>query len=139
MNVSIKALQDVMAGQADFVCDPGIAFPHIRTNKVKLLGVVSAKRSPFFPDVPTVGELGFAAMESVGFQGLVGPAGLPKEVVDKLATELAKVLAQADVKAKFASTGSEVHSLGPVEFFSFVKGENEKWARLIRERKLELD
>jgi len=43
------------------------------------------------------------------------------------------------VKAKFASTGSEVHSLGPVEFFSFVKGENEKWAKLIRERKLELD
>ena len=69
----------------------------------------------------------------------MGPAGLPKEVVDKLAAELAKVLAQAEVKAKFASTGSEVHSLGPTEFFSLVKGENDKWAKLIRERKLELD
>lgn len=78
-------------------------------------------------------------MESVGFQGLVGPAGLPRDVVDKLAAELAKVLALADTKAKFAATGSEVHSLGPVEFFGFVKGENEKWAKLIRERKLELD
>lgn len=53
------ALQDVMANQADFVCDPGIAFQHIRSGKVKLLGIVSSKRSPFFPDVATVAEQGY--------------------------------------------------------------------------------
>ena len=59
--------------------------------------------------------------------------------MDQLSAELAKVLAQPDVKAKFAGAGAEVHPLGANEFASFVKAENEKWARLIRERKLELD
>ena len=137
---SAPAVQDLIGGQTQLLIDAGpVLLPQIKGGKLKALAVTGPRRDPQLPDVPTVGELGFAAMESVGFQGLVGPAGLPKEVVDMLATELAKVLAQADVKAKFASTGSEVHSLGPVEFFSFVKGENEKWARLIRERKLELD
>lgn len=113
--------------------------PQVKGGKLKALAVTGPRRDPQLPDVPTVAELGLGGMESVGFQGLVGPAGMPKEVVDKLAAELAKVLAQAEVKAKFASTGSEVHSLGPTEFFGFVKGENDKWAKLIRERKLELD
>ncbi len=76
---------------------------------------------------------------AVGFQGLVGPAGMPQEVVDRLAAELARVLAQAEVKVKFAGAGAEVHSQGPAGFAAFVKADNEKWAKLIRERKLELD
>jgi len=69
----------------------------------------------------------------------VGPAGMPKDVVDKLTAELAKVLAQPDTKAKFAGVGAEVHYLDSASFAGFVKGENEKWAKLIRERKLQLD
>ena len=64
---------------------------------------------------------------------------MPKDVVDRLAAELARALALPDVKAKFATAGAEVHSLGPAEFAAFVKADNEKWSRLIRERKLQLD
>jgi len=137
---SAPAVQDLIGGQTQLLIDAGpVLLPQVKGGKLKALAVTGPRRDPQLPDVPTVSELGLGGMESVGFQGLVGPAGLPKEVVDKLAAELAKVLAQAEVKAKFASTGSEVHSLGPTEFFSFVKGENDKWAKLIRERKLELD
>jgi tripartite-type tricarboxylate transporter receptor subunit TctC len=137
---SAPAVQDLIGGQTQLLIDAGsVLLPQIKGGKLKALAVTGPRRDPQLPDVPTVAELGFAGMESVGFQGLVGPAGLPKDVVDRLAAELARVLAQAEVKAKFASTGSEVHSLGPVEFFGFVRGENEKWAKLIRERKLELD
>ena len=111
----------------------------IRGGQLKALATNGSRRIPALPDVPTVRELGFGAMESVGFQGLVGPAGMPKEIVDRLNAELAKVLAQPDVKAKFAGAGAEVHPLGPAEFAAFVKAENEKWSRLIRERKLQLD
>ena len=62
---------------------------------------------------------------------------MPREVVDRLSSELAKVLAQPEIKAKFAQAGSEVHALDAAGFSSFVKAENEKWARLIKERKIQ--
>ena len=137
---SAPAMQDLIGGQTQLLIDAGtVLLPQVKGGKLKALAVTGPKRDPNLPDVPTVRELGLQGMESVGFQGLVGPAGMPKEIVDKLSAELAKVLAQPDVKAKFAGAGAEVHPLGPNEFASFVKAENEKWSRLIRERKLELD
>ena len=101
--------------------------------------MTGARRDPNLPDVPTVRELGLAGMEAVGFQGLVGPAGLPKEVVDRLSTELRKVLASADVKAKFAAAGSEVQPRNAAEFAAYVKGESERWSALIAKRGIKLD
>ncbi|MEZ0307043.1 MAG: Bug family tripartite tricarboxylate transporter substrate binding protein [Ramlibacter sp.] len=137
---SAPAIQDLMGGQTHLLIDAGtVLLPQIKGGKLKALAVTGPRRDPQLPEVPTVRELGLGAMESVGFQGLVGPAGMPKEVVEKLAAELAKVLAQPEVKAKFSAAGAEVHSLGTTEFAAFVKTENEKWARLIKERKLQLD
>jgi tripartite-type tricarboxylate transporter receptor subunit TctC len=137
---SAPAMQDLIGGQTQLLIDAGtVLLPQIKGGKLKALAVTGPRRDPQLPDVPTVRELGLAAMESVGFQGLVGPAGMPREVVDRLAAELARVLAQPDVVAKFAGAGAEVHSQGPANFASFVKADNEKWAKLIRERKLELD
>jgi tripartite-type tricarboxylate transporter receptor subunit TctC len=116
-----------------------VLLPQIKAGKLKALAVTGPKRDPQLPDVPTVREQGFAGMESVGFQGLVGPAGMPRDVVERISVELARVLAQPEVKAKFMGVGAEVHSLGSADFAAFVKGENEKWARVIRERKLQLD
>ena len=137
---SAPAVQDLIGGQTQLLIDAGtVLLPQVKGGKLKALAVTGPRRDAQLPDVPTVRELGLGAMESVGFQGLVGPAGMPKEVVDRLAAELAKVLAQPEVKSKFAGAGSEVHSQGPAEFAAFVKADNEKWARLIRERKLQLD
>ena len=137
---SAPAVQDLIGGQTQLLIDAGtVLLPQVKGGKLKALAVTGPRRDPQLPDVPTVRELGLQAMESVGFQGLVGPAGMTKEVVDKIAGELAKVLAQNELKAKFATAGAEVHYLGPAEFAPFVKSENEKWARLIKERKLQLD
>lgn len=137
---SAPAVHDLLGGQTQILIDAGtVLLPQIKGGKLKALAVTGPRRDPQLPDVPTVGELGLGGMESVGFQGLVGPAGMPKDVVDRLAAELTKSLAQPDIKAKFATAGSEVHPLGPAEFAAFVKKDNEKWAKLIRERKLQLD
>ncbi|BEP41513.1 Bug family tripartite tricarboxylate transporter substrate binding protein [Variovorax sp. V15] len=137
---SAPAVQDLIGGQTQILIDAGsVLLPQVKGGKLKALAVTGPARDPQLPDVPTVKELGLAGMESVGFQGLVGPANMPKEVVDRLSGELARALAQPEIKAKFATAGAEVHSLGPAEFAAFVKGDNEKWSRLIKERKLQLD
>ncbi|MGE8319920.1 MAG: Bug family tripartite tricarboxylate transporter substrate binding protein [Comamonas sp.] len=137
---SAPAVQDLIGGQTQLMIDAGtVLLPQVKSGKLKALAVTGTQRDPQLPDVPTAAELGLAGMQSVGFQGLVGPAGMPREVVDRLSAELAKVLAQPEIKAKFAQAGSEVHGLNAAGFSAFVKAENEKWIKLIKERKIQLD
>lgn len=137
---SAPAIQELMGGQTQILIDAGpVLLPHIKGGKLKALAVTGPKRDPQLPDVPTVRELGLGGMEAVGFQGLVGPAGMPKEIVERISTELSKVLAQPQVKEKFTASGAEVHALDAAQFASFVKKDNEKWSALIRQRNLTLD
>nr|WP_145551236.1 tripartite tricarboxylate transporter substrate binding protein [Variovorax boronicumulans] len=137
---SAPAVQDLIGGQTQLLIDAGtVLLPQVKGGKLKALAVTGARRDPQLPDVATVAEQGLAGVQSIGFQGLVGPAGLPREVVDKLAAGLAKVLAMPEVQAKFAAAGAEVHYQGPEAFAAFVKADNEKWAKLIRDRKIQLD
>lgn len=133
------ALQDVMAGQADFVCDPGIAFPHIRTNRVKLLGVVSAKRSPFFPDVPTVGEQGFKDANLDIWFGMWAPKGTPPEIIARMNRELAKALALPTTKSRYADLGAEPVALDTAEFKTLLANEGKLLSTLIKEQKIIVD
>ena len=133
------ALQDVMAGQADFVCDPGIAFPHIRTGKVKLLGVVSAKRSPFFPDVPTVGEQGFRGADLDIWFGMWAPNGTPPEVMARMNRELGKALALPATKTRFADLGAEPAPMATADFKALLAGEGKLLSALIKDQKISVD
>lgn len=130
------ALQDVMAGQADFVCDPGIAFPHIRTGKVKLLGVVSAKRSPFFPDVPTVAEQGVQGADLDIWFGMWAPKGTPPEVISRINTDLAKALAQPALQKRYGDLGAEAVSMPTAEFKQLLDREGKQLSTLIREQNI---
>ncbi|WP_399680466.1 tripartite tricarboxylate transporter substrate binding protein [Xenophilus sp.] len=130
------ALQDVMAGQADFVCDPGIAFPHIRTGKVKLLGIVSAKRSPFFPDVPTVAEQGVQGADLDIWFGMWAPKGTPPEVVARMSRELGRALAQPGLKQRYGDLGAEPVAMDTGEFRALLAREGEQLSTLIREQKI---
>ena len=137
---SAPAVQDLIGGQTQLLIDAGtVLLPQIKSGRLKALAVTGARRDPNLPEVPTARELGFTGMEAVGFQGLVGPAGLPKPVLDRLSAELAKVLAQPEVRAKFAAAGAEVHSRGPEDFAAFVKADNQKWAALIKKRGIKID
>ena len=133
------ALQDVMAGHADFVCDPGIAFPHIRTNKVKLLVVVSAKRSPFFPDVPTVGEQGFKDANLDIWFGMWAPKGTPPEIIARMNRELAKALALPTTKSRYGDLGAEPVALETAEFKTLLANEGKLLSTLIKEQKIIVD
>ena len=101
--------------------------------------MTSPRRDPNLPDVPTARELGLAGVETLGFQGLVAPPGLPADIVKRMSAELAKVLGTAEVKSRFASVGSEVRVRGPEEFQAYVAAENDKWAEVIRRGGIRLD
>jgi tripartite-type tricarboxylate transporter receptor subunit TctC len=133
------ALQDVLSGQADFVCDPGIAFPHIRTGKVKLLGVVSEKRSPFFPDVPTVGEQGFKGANLDIWFGMWAPNGTSPEMIARVTRDLTKALALPAVKSRYGDLGAEATAVDTADFKALLANEGKVLSTLIREQKITVD
>jgi tripartite-type tricarboxylate transporter receptor subunit TctC len=133
---SAPALQDVMASQADMAFDPGIAFPHIRSGKVKLLAVASDKKSPFFPDVPTYADLGIKDASLDIWFGLWVPNNTPAEVTARLTRELAKVLATPLVKQRFGQLGAEPVVLESAEFKKLLAQEGKTLSTLIRDRKI---
>ncbi|MGC3984490.1 MAG: tripartite tricarboxylate transporter substrate binding protein [Pseudorhodoferax sp.] len=133
------ALQDVLSGQADFVCDPGIAFPHIRSGKVKLLGVVSAKRSPFFPDVPTVGEQGVAGADLDIWFGLWAPNGTPPEILARLNKELARALAQPALAKRYGDLGAEPVAMETGAFRALLQREGQQLEALIKGQGIQVE
>jgi tripartite-type tricarboxylate transporter receptor subunit TctC len=127
------AVQDLMGGQITMVFDsmPG-SWPFVAAGKLKPIAISSAKRSTTAPDVPTVAESGVPGYDYVSWLGLVGPAGMPKEVVTRLATELKRALAKPEVRERFAKAGTPVMERGPEEFAQYIRAENERWLPIIK-------
>ncbi len=130
------ALQDVMASQADMAFDPGIAFPHIKSGKVKLLAVASDKKSPFFPDVPTYADLGIKDASLDIWFGVWLPNHTPAEVSARLTRELSRILATPAVKQRFGDLGAEPVALDTVEFKKLLAQEGKVLSALIKDRKI---
>lgn len=133
------ALQDVMANQADYVFDPGIAFPHVRAGKVRMLAVAGAKRSSFFPDVPTLAELGFKGSELDIWFGMWAPNGVPAEINARMAKEIARTLGLVSTKNRYESLGAEPIGLDNAEFKSLLANEAKTLSGLIKEAKINID
>ena len=136
---SAPALQDVMAGQADFVFDPGIAFPHIKAGKVKLLGVASDRKSPFFPEAPTYAELGIKNASLDIWFGVWAPNNLPADVTERLSRELTKALAAPALKERFNSLGAEPAPVETQAFRKLLADEGKTLSTLIKDRKIVLE
>lgn len=130
------ALQDVVAGQVDFVFDPGVAFQYVRTNRVKMLAVVSADRSPFFPDVPTLAEMGYKGAELDIWFGVWAPKGTPAEITERLGHELEKVLGSAKVGAQYGELGAQPIYLAKPQFRELLDKETKLLSGLIKERNI---
>lgn len=133
---SAPALQDVMAGQADFVFDPGISFPHIRSGKVKLLGVASEKKSPFFPDAPTFADMGLKNASLDIWFGVWAPNNVPAPVLERLSRELTKALASPVLKERFNNLGAEPVALETGAFKKLLADESKTLSTLINDRKI---
>ena len=105
----------------------------IKEGKLRALAVTSAERTPEFPDVPTLAEAGAPGQVSLFFQGIVAPAGTPKEIVHQLYREIAKILARPEPKERLAAIGFAVTVSSPEEFQAQIKSETARWAKVIRE------
>jgi tripartite-type tricarboxylate transporter receptor subunit TctC len=125
----------LMGGFLDATCtDANLALTSLRTGKVKAILVSSQERSPMLPDVPTMAESGYPNFEPMmGWFGFFARAGTPPEIVNKLATEIERVLQVPDVRERILATGAEPWYLPPAQFGQFVKGEIAKWGRAVRE------
>ncbi len=129
---SAPALQDVMAGQADFVFDPGVAFPHIKAGKLKLLGVASDRKSTFFPDAPTYADAGLKNASMDVWFGVWVPNNMPAELSDRLSREIVKALAAPALKERFNAMGVEPAPLATADFRKLLADEGKTLSTLIK-------
>jgi len=106
------------------------AGPYVRGGKLRALAVTSQKRFAGFADVPTVAESGYPGFDSFEWWGLLGPAGLPKEVLTKLNAEIDRVMNLADVQARFAEIGTSYIGGTPEQAGAFYRTEMAKWSKV---------
>jgi len=112
--------------------------PLAREGKLRALAITSIKRSALAPDLPTMAESGFPGFEAVPWFGLVAPAGTPKDVLDRLHGETAKVLAMPEVRKKFDELGLEPVGNTPAEFAAVIRKETPEWAKVIKDAGIKL-
>jgi tripartite-type tricarboxylate transporter receptor subunit TctC len=130
---AVPALQDLLGGRISMVFSSmPPALPHVAAGKIRALAVTSSKRSPVTPDVPTIAETGLAGYEVLNWYGVLGPAGMPKDIVAKLNGEIHGILTLPDVKKQLVSQGAEVLTSTPQEFGAFISSETRKWAKVVK-------
>ena len=128
------AMADTIAGNTQITIGSLIQMlPHIKSGRLRVLGVGSAKRVPALPDVPTISEAGVPGYEATNWWGIVAPAGTPAAVIERLHKELLVILASAETKKRFESEGGEAAQMSPEEFGRFIAAETAKWAKVVKE------
>jgi tripartite-type tricarboxylate transporter receptor subunit TctC len=128
------ALTDLLGGQIDFLFDPGIAIPHIKAGKLRLLAVGSPKRSPLFPDTPTLAELGLKGFDADTVFGFYAPAGTPAAVVGRLNAEINRIIATPAVTERIDAIGGVPAPMSPAEFAAKAAEDSKRFGAIIRER-----
>lgn len=131
---SATAAADLVAGQVP-VGFPGIAvaLPHVKTGRLRALGLTGAKRSVAMPDVPTIAEAGVPGYEATLWLGLAAPRNTPRDIVVKLHGEAVKALKLPELQKSFLASGTEVsYQETPEQFTAYVKSEAVKWAKVVQ-------
>ncbi|MFL6716059.1 MAG: Bug family tripartite tricarboxylate transporter substrate binding protein [Burkholderiaceae bacterium] len=137
---SAPAMQALLGQQVDLVFENILAaVPLIQAGKVRALAVTSGSRASSLPDVPTLSEAGLSGYEIVSWQAVFAPAGTPQAVVQRLATEIGKIISDPEVKARLASLGVEPSGAGPAELGALQKSEVAKWAKLIKASNIKVE
>jgi tripartite-type tricarboxylate transporter receptor subunit TctC len=137
---SAPAVTDLLAGQIQVMFDNAPnAYPHVRAGKMKALAVTTKNRTQIAPDVPTMEEAGVAGYDVGVWFGVLTTAGTPPEVVQRLNTEMVKILNTAEVKERFGKTGVEVATGTPDQFSRFLRSEVDRWAKVVKEANIKAD
>jgi tripartite-type tricarboxylate transporter receptor subunit TctC len=117
-----------------------LALPPFRTGQIKIFGIGSGKRLPLAPDIPTVAENGLPGYEATTWFGLFATAGTPRDIVIKINTVVAKILADPQFREKFlAPQMFEPMASSPEEFADYIKAQTRKWAKLIHDQELSIE
>ncbi len=137
--MNTPATAAVFTGETDLTMSPyTTGIPAAKSGKARPYGVTLAKRAPSLPDVPAIGEF-VPGYVGDAWHGLFAPAGTPQPIVDKLAADIARVLAMPDIRAKLENIGLEPVGMGPTEFAAVVKNDHAKWGEVIRNANIKLD
>jgi len=129
---------DLMGGQVNMMFEQMYsAMPAIKGGRLRALAITSKNRSPLLPDLPTMAEQGYAEVEVQNWQGLVGPKGLPADLVKLLNATLNKALQDPEVKDKILSQGNEMGGGTPEQFAALIKAEAPRWGKVVRDAKIE--
>ena len=134
------ATADLLAGHVQLSMPNTLtAAPHLRSGRLRALGVTSAKRAAGLPEVPTIAESGVPGYESIQWYALFAPAGTSREIVGRMHAEVARALQMPELRERLAADGAEAGGMPPEAFAAFVRNEIEKWSRVVREAKLTLN
>jgi len=134
------AVAGVVGAQAEVLFNGMLAtWPSVTSGRLRALAISSPQRLAAAPDTPTVAEQGLPGFETGSFQGIVGPAGIPKDTVARLNGELVRVLNTADMKERLAKLGTEVRAGTPASFGKWLGTEQAKWAKVVRESGVKFD
>jgi tripartite-type tricarboxylate transporter receptor subunit TctC len=127
------AVSDMLAGniEAMFAIIPAV-LPQVKAGRMKPLAVTALKRNPLAPDVPSVSELGYPQLESLAWIGLLGPAGVPADIVKQLSGETVRAMRLAEVRDLLGKQGFDMVANSPEEFSRWITAESAKWAKVIR-------
>jgi tripartite-type tricarboxylate transporter receptor subunit TctC len=135
-----QAMTDVIGGQIPlFFANMASGLPHVKSGKLKALASTGGHRSPNMPDLPTVAESGVSGYEVYEWNAVFAPAGTPAAIIARLQAEIAKVLAQTDVRERITALGGEIAASTPQETDRFLREQMAKWARVVREANIKLD
>jgi len=128
-----EALTNTISGSVQYFFAPiTAAVPLVKSGKVTGLGVTTRARSPVLPDLPTIADSGLPGFDFNLWTGLVGPAQMPKDIKEKIAREVARILSLADVKERLLVQGATPHAMPPAQFDAFIKGEVERLAKVVK-------
>jgi tripartite-type tricarboxylate transporter receptor subunit TctC len=137
---SPQGIQELIAGQVQLMFDNLTSIsPHVRSGKVRGLGVSSLKRSPVFPDIPTISEAGVPGYETNAWGGLVAPVATPREIILKLNAEVNKALQSPTLRERYAQIEAEPVGGTPEQFAAYARKETLKWADVVKKSGAKLD
>jgi len=135
-----QVMTDLIGGQIDAAIEFGsVATPQVKAGKVRALVIVGPRRKPVIPEVPTAGEVGLPAFDLAAWNGYLVPAGTPPEIVAKLNKAIVAAVTEPDVVDWVASLGSEIVASTPEEFAAYIKVELTRWAKIVKDAKVQVE
>jgi len=134
------AMTDLLGGQVPLLVDSLVsALPHVKSGKIRALAVTTLQRTPHLPELPTVAEQGYAGFEGVGWGGLIVPKATPREIVERIAADMRRVMLDPAVQQRIVDRGLIPDPRGAKEWGEFVADETLKWGEIVRRIGLRMD